>query len=154
MNETDLNQGDALVIVDVQRDFCPGGALPVPQGDAIIAPLNAWMEQGQRRGAVIVASRDWHPRSHPSFKAEGGPWPEHCVQDTEGAAFCSGLRLPAQTLIVCKGVRFDRDQYSAFDETGLAAALKKARDRARLDRRACTRCLRARHRARRREGRF
>jgi nicotinamidase/pyrazinamidase len=125
MTETDLGARDSLVIVDVQRDFCPGGTLAVPQGDEIIAPLNAWIVQAEHGGAVIVASRDWHPRGHPSFKTEGGPWPEHCVQDTPGAAFCSGLRLPVKALLICKGVRLDRDQYSAFDETGLAAALRK-----------------------------
>ena len=71
MNESDLTQRDALVIVDVQHDFCAGGALPVPQGAEIVDPLNAWIAQGQHRRAVIVASRDWHPRAHPSFKAEG-----------------------------------------------------------------------------------
>jgi nicotinamidase/pyrazinamidase len=116
---------DALLIVDVQRDFCPGGALPVAEGDAVVAPLNALINQARAAGAVIVASRDWHPRGHPSFKEQGGPWPEHCVQSTPGASFHGGLRLPAQTLLVSKGVRFDRDQLSAFDETGLAVALVK-----------------------------
>jgi nicotinamidase/pyrazinamidase len=125
MTDVDLNERDALIIVDVQRDFCPGGALPVPHGGDIAAPLSALTEQAARVGATIAASRDWHPRGHPSFKSEGGPWPEHCVQDTPGAALHPDLRLPPDALLIAKGVRFDRDQSSAFDETGLANALAK-----------------------------
>jgi nicotinamidase/pyrazinamidase len=116
---------DALLVVDVQRDFCSGGALPVPDADAVIAPLNKWLDAARDRGALVIFSRDWHPRSHPSFKSEGGPWPQHCLQDSSGARFHEALRVPPDAFLVSKGVRFDCDQYSAFDETGLAALLKK-----------------------------
>ena len=82
---TDLREGDALVVVDVQPDFCPGGALPVPDGDAVIPVLNRWLEAAKRAGVTVVASRDWHPSQHPSFEVHGGPWPTHCVQGTPGA---------------------------------------------------------------------
>jgi nicotinamidase/pyrazinamidase len=121
---TTLEQGDALLVVDVQRDFCPGGALAVAGGDEVVPVLNAWIEAAVRAGAPVYASRDWHPRTHPSFRQRGGPWPPHCVQDTPGAAFHPELRLPAETRLVTKGVRLDRDQLSAFDETGLAQALR------------------------------
>lgn len=113
----------ALLLVDVQNDFCPGGALPVPGGDDVVAPLNEAMAEAQRDGAVIIASRDWHPVSHCSFAPQGGPWPDHCVQDTRGAAFHPALALPEDAVIVSKGCAFDRDAYSAFDGTGLAGFL-------------------------------
>lgn len=119
-----LGPADALILVDVQIDFCPGGALPVPGGDEIVPSLNRWIAHALRGQSLIVASRDWHPSGHPSFKAEGGLWPPHCLQDSEGARFHPALQLPGNVLKVTKGVRFDKDQYSAFDETGLAAALK------------------------------
>jgi nicotinamidase/pyrazinamidase len=121
----DIRPGDALLIVDVQTDFCPGGALEVPDGHAVVPVLNRWAEAAQAAGAPVYASRDWHPRNHPSFAPEGGPWPPHCVQDTQGAAFHPDLSLPAGTLVVSKGTRFDQDQYSAFDQTGLAAELQR-----------------------------
>jgi nicotinamidase/pyrazinamidase len=119
-----LRTGDALLIVDAQKDFCPGGALPVDRGDAIVPVLNEWIAAAQSAGIPIIASRDWHPREHVSFESAGGSWPAHCVQDTEGASFHPNLRLPEGTLIATKGTRFDKDQYSAFDETRLAKALR------------------------------
>ncbi|MBK1698397.1 nicotinamidase [Rhodovibrio salinarum] len=121
----DLGSADALLIVDVQNDFCPGGALPVPGGDRVISILNEWADAAQRAGARVYASRDWHPGDHLSFQSEGGPWPPHCVQDTAGAAFHPELRLPESTVVVSKGTRFDQDQYSAFDETGFAHELSR-----------------------------
>lgn len=115
-----LEPGDALLIVDVQRDFCAGGALPVPDGDAVIPVLNTWASAAQHQGARIYASRDWHPREHPSFHTREGEWPPHCIQDTSGAAFHPDLKLPDTTITISKGTRLDRDQYSAFDATGLA----------------------------------
>ena len=125
MTRPELGPQDALIIVDVQRDFCPGGALPVPEGDAIVAPLNAWIEKARRAGALVVLSRDWHPYGHPSFASEGGRWPQHCLQDSLGACFHERLRAPVEAPLISKGVRFDRDQLSAFDETGLQHLLKK-----------------------------
>lgn len=120
-----LQEGDALLIVDVQNDFCPGGALPIKQGDEVVPVLNEWIAAAQATGVPVYASRDWHPLEHPSFAPQGGPWPVHCVQDTAGAAFHPQLRLPEDAVIVTKGTRFDKDQYSAFDETGLAEALRR-----------------------------
>lgn len=120
-----LRPNDALIVVDVQIDFCPGGALPIDRGDEVVPVLNRWIAAAAEAGLPICASRDWHPRHHLSFKESGGEWPVHCVQDSAGARFHPELRLPADALVVTKGVRFDRDQYSAFDETGLATELRK-----------------------------
>jgi nicotinamidase/pyrazinamidase len=125
MATAQLTLGDALLIVDVQNDFCPGGALPIPEGDRVVPVLNEWIEAAASAGIPVYASRDWHPRGHPSFTTEGGQWPVHCLQDTEGAAFHPELRLPANAVVVTKGTRFDKDQYSAFDETGLDERLRK-----------------------------
>jgi nicotinamidase/pyrazinamidase len=122
-----LEHGDALIIVDVQNDFCPGGALPIERGDEVVAVLNRWIAAASSAGVPVYASRDWHPKRHLSFTESGGQWPPHCLQDSEGARFHPDLRLPGSTVIVTKGVRLDRDQYSAFDETGLATELR-ARD--------------------------
>jgi nicotinamidase/pyrazinamidase len=117
--------GDALIIVDVQPDFCPGGALPIVGGDEVVPPLNEAIAAAARAGVPVFASRDWHPRGHVSFVERGGAWPPHCLQDTPGAAFHPDLRLPGDVRIVTKGTRFDKDQYSAFDDTGLAAELRR-----------------------------
>lgn len=120
-----LRPGDAVLIVDVQTDFCPGGALPIDDGDAIVPVLNQWLGAARDKGIPVYASRDWHPAGHVSFVERGGEWPPHCVQDTEGAAFHPELDLPADAVKVAKGVRFDKDQYSAFDDTGLAERLRE-----------------------------
>jgi nicotinamidase/pyrazinamidase len=110
---------DALVIVDVQNDFCPGGALAVPDGDRVVPVLNRYAERFTRQSAPIFASRDWHPARTRHFKAQGGAWPPHCVQGTAGAEFHPGLRLPASAEIVSKGMDPDEDAYSCFQaETG------------------------------------
>ncbi len=119
-----LHQGDALLVVDVQNDFCPGGALAVPDGDAVIPVLNDWIEAAVAAGVPIYASRDWHPQGHVSFVERGGPWPPHCLQDTDGAAFHADLDLPAGAVIVTKADRPDQDAYSAFAGTGLAQRLQ------------------------------
>jgi nicotinamidase/pyrazinamidase len=119
-----LRPGDALLVVDLQNDFCPGGALPIEEGDRVVPILNRWLRVARERGVPVYASRDWHPRGHLSFVEAGGPWPAHCVQDTEGAAFHAGLELPDDVVLVAKGVRFDVDQYSAFHETGLEERLR------------------------------
>jgi nicotinamidase/pyrazinamidase len=117
--------GDALLIVDVQIDFCPGGALPIDNGDQVVSVINQWTEDFTSQGLPVYASRDWHPKGHLSFATEGGPWPPHCIQDTPGAAFHPDLRLPASVVIITKGVRFDQDQNSAFDQTGLETHLRR-----------------------------
>jgi nicotinamidase/pyrazinamidase len=119
---------DALVIVDVQNDFCPGGALAVPGGDRVVSVLNRYAERFIRRQAPVFASRDWHPARTKHFKPWGGVWPPHCVQGTPGAAFHPALALPAGTEVVAKGMDPETDSYSCFQAetaTGLpfAAAL-------------------------------
>lgn len=105
----------ALLIVDVQNDFCPGGALPVPEGDKVVPVLNRAIERFRQVGAPVIASRDWHPEKSTHFAAYGGQWPVHCVQNTEGAAFHPDLRLPDDAIIVSKGRGENEDAYSAFD---------------------------------------
>lgn len=119
-----LSRTDALIIVDVQNDFCPGGALPVEEGSYVVPVLNRWIEAARQVGAWIIASRDWHPGSHISFWQCGGAWPSHCVQNTWGAEFHQGLELPENILIVSKGTNADRDDYSDFEMTGLARELR------------------------------
>ena len=120
-----LKAGDALILVDVQNDFCPGGALPIPDGDAVVPVLNDWIRAAQSAGVPVYASRDFHPKGHLSFADGGGDWPPHCIQDTDGAAFHPDLALPPDAVIITKGVRFDQDQNSAFDQTGLADQLRR-----------------------------
>jgi len=120
-----LKSGDALLIVDMQKDFCPGGALPVEGGDEIVPIINYWITAAVAKDVPIYATRDWHPMGHLSFKEGGGSWPPHCIQDSDGAKFHHDLALPDSTIIVTKGVRFDQDQNSAFDQTGLAVKLRK-----------------------------
>lgn len=121
----ELTPADALIVVDVQNDFCPGGALAIDEGDQVVPPLNAWIEAARAGGAQIVASRDWHPADHVSFKARGGPWPAHCIGGTPGAEFHPALRLPADAHIVSKGTDRQRDNYSALDGTGLTSWLQQ-----------------------------
>lgn len=118
-----LEAHDALLLVDLQKDFFPGGALAVSDAGGVLEECNAWIDAAQKAGCVIVASRDWHPPDHMSFRAQGGPWPEHCVRETEGAAFCDELRLPERAIIVNKAEDPGREQYSDFEGSGLAERL-------------------------------
>ncbi|HDM88754.1 MAG TPA: bifunctional nicotinamidase/pyrazinamidase [Candidatus Bathyarchaeota archaeon] len=117
---------DALILVDVQRDFCSGGALPVPDGEKVIPVLNKYIEKFSKAGALIVATRDWHPPNHMSFKDYGGIWPSHCIQGTLGAEFHPDLRLPREVRIVSKATSADKEAYSGFDGTNLERELKDA----------------------------
>ena len=121
-----FKQNDALIIVDVQNDFCPGGALPIPEGDSVVPYLNNCIQQAEAENIPIYYSRDFHPVLHPSFESQGGPWPEHCLQDTQGAQFHPDLYVSENSVFVTKGVRFDQDQNSAFDQTGLADHFQSA----------------------------
>ncbi|MFN3397341.1 MAG: nicotinamidase [Sulfurimicrobium sp.] len=118
-----IRDGDALLIVDVQNDFLPGGSLGVPGGDEVVAPLARCIDVFHRHGQPIYATRDWHPADHCSFLAQGGPWPPHCVQGTPGAEFAPGLGLPASAMIVSKASDAARDAYSGFEGTNLAFQL-------------------------------
>lgn len=120
-----LQKGDALIVVDVQRDFLPGGSLGVPDGDAVVPVINAYAEKFAAAGLPVAATRDWHPEDHCSFAAQGGPWPPHCVRDTAGAEFADALRLPADVMLISKATRSDADAYSGFDGTGLAERLRE-----------------------------
>ena len=119
-----IEPNDALIVVDVQRDFCPGGALAVPDGAAVAPLINRVAQRFRRR----VYTRDWHPVNHCSFSADpkwvDGSWPAHCVQDTPGAAFDPALAVPEDALVVSKGARADAEAYSGFDGTGLDAELR------------------------------
>jgi len=112
---------DALIVVDVQNDFCPGGALPVPDGDAVVDPINRLAGQFQ----FVVATRDWHPANHKSFVEQGGPWPVHCVRDTSGAQLHSRLHSSQIDAIVDKGREPDDAGYSGFEHTELERLLRE-----------------------------
>jgi nicotinamidase/pyrazinamidase len=134
---------DILIVVDMQNDFCPGGALAVPQGDEIVPTVNRLAAEF----AHVILTQDWHPPGHASFASSHAGkqpfqtielaygqqilWPDHCVQGTQGAAFHSGLDVPHAELVIRKGFRSGIDSYSAFREndrrtpTGLAGYLKE-----------------------------
>ena len=105
----------ALLLIDVQNDFCPGGALAVPGGDRVVEALNRYIKAAIAEGAPIYASRDWHPPITTHFTSQGGQWPVHCVRETKGAEFHPTLELPRQTTIITKGDSPDKPGYSAFD---------------------------------------
>jgi len=113
----------ALIVVDIQRDFCPGGALPVTGGDKIIPAVNQLIRAFGNAGLPIFFTRDWHPRNHVSFRSSGGPWPPHCVQNTPGASFHPSLAVPADAEVVDKGTLQGEDAYSGFQGTDLAHEL-------------------------------
>lgn len=104
----------ALLIVDVQNDFCPAGALAVPEGDKVIPVLNKYIKIFSKNELPIFASRDWHPPRTRHFKDFGGRWPVHCIQNTKGAAFHPKLKLPKQTILLYKGMEPQSDSYSVF----------------------------------------
>jgi len=118
-----LQPGDALLIVDVQNDFLSGGQLAVPAGNAVIAPLRALARRFLDRGLPVFATRDWHPVGHCSFRAQGGPWPPHCIAGTLGAAFPATLALPPEAVVVSKAQTADAEAYSGFTGTDLAAQI-------------------------------
>lgn len=122
-----LQAGDALLVVDLQRDFLPGGALGVAGGEHVVTAMNDYLARFGQRQLPVFATRDWHPPEHCSFTAQGGPWPPHCVAGTRGAAFPDELRLPAQAVIVSKATTASRDAYSGFAATELQSLLRAAR---------------------------
>jgi nicotinamidase/pyrazinamidase len=116
----EIDGSDALIVVDVQNDFLPGGALAVAEGDRVVKPINQVMPLFP----LVVATRDWHPREHPHFEPHGGPWPYHCIQDTWGAQFSPRLDTSGCHEVVSKGIHSGSDGYSGFDATGLEQLLR------------------------------
>jgi nicotinamidase/pyrazinamidase len=113
----------ALLIIDFQNDFTPGGALAVPDGDAIAGRVNELVASGDFD--LVVATRDWHPPDHASFKEQGGPWPPHCVQGTPGAELHPSVPREAVDVVVDAGYEPGLEGYSGFEETNLAAVLRE-----------------------------
>lgn len=120
-----IDANDVLIIVDVQRDFCPGGALPVPDGDKVVPILNEFIKRFRKAGTQIYATRDWHPPNHISFQAYGGIWPAHCIQNSEGAAFHPDLTFPEEVKIVSKATDSSKEAYSGFDPPQLKVELEQ-----------------------------
>ena len=122
----ELTKNDALLIIDVQNDFCPGGALAVRSGDVVAATMSQAAKAFAAKGATLFTTQDWHPAQHSSFNDQGGQWPSHCVQGTKGAALHPALKLPKGTHAVKKGASLDKDAYSGFVDSDLEQQLKKA----------------------------
>jgi nicotinamidase/pyrazinamidase len=120
-----LQTGDALIIADVQNDFLPGGKLAVPHGDEVVPVLNRYISLFDAQKLPIYAIRDWHPALHCSFLPQGGIWPPHCVQESQGAQFSSQLLLPRQVIIISKATEREFEAYSGFQGTSLASSLKQ-----------------------------
>jgi nicotinamidase/pyrazinamidase len=125
MSAIHLEQGDALLVIDLQYDFLPGGALGVNAGHEVVAPINHLIELFAAQGLPIYASRDWHPQDHCSFADQGGPWPPHCVAGTRGAEFAAELALPDDAVVISKADTAAVDAYSAFSGTSLSAQLRE-----------------------------
>jgi len=124
-----MSPRSALLVIDVQNDFCAGGALAVPAGDQVVPPLNRMIAHAGSLGLPVYATRDWHPRKTRHFAESGGRWPVHCVAGSPGARFHPGLALPETVVIVSKGDRADAEGYSAFgghtaEGTALAGDLR------------------------------
>jgi nicotinamidase/pyrazinamidase len=111
---------EGLIVVDVQNDFCAGGALPVPDGDAVVDPINRLAEDFP----FVVATRDWHPPDHDSFREQGGPWPVHCVRETGGAALHPKLHTSRIDAVVDAGRQPGEEGYSGFEHTELERLLR------------------------------
>jgi nicotinamidase/pyrazinamidase len=124
MSAIHLEQGDALLVIDMQVDFLPGGALGVAEGHEVVAPINHLIALYRDANLPVFASRDWHPQDHVSFSAQGGPWPPHCMAGTPGAEFAAELALPDDAVIISKADTAAVDAYSAFGGTDLSAQLR------------------------------
>ena len=125
LSANEIGPQDALAVVDVQVDFLPGGNLAVVNGDQVIEPINRAIDVFVACERPVFATRDWHPPDHCSFRAQGGPWPPHCIAGTPGADFPSDLRLPQGTPVISKASTSERDAYSGFEGTDLAERLRK-----------------------------
>jgi nicotinamidase/pyrazinamidase len=118
--------GDALIVVDVQNDFLPGGSLAVPIGDEVIPVLNRYIAIFHSRQLQVIATRDWHPPDHCSFRQQGGPWPPHCIAATRGAEFPATLHLPPEVHVISKAETAEKDAYSGFGGTALHQLLQSS----------------------------
>lgn len=123
LHESSLKSDDALVLTDIQNDFLPGGALEILNADQVIPPLNQLIGAFEKSRLPIIATRDWHPENHCSFKEQGGPWKKHCVQDTPGALFSEKLRFPSRAVVISKATQANKEAYSAFSDTSLHETL-------------------------------
>jgi nicotinamidase/pyrazinamidase len=119
-----LSGHDVLIVTDMQNDFLPGGKLAIKEGDTIIPALNRTISKFKACHLPVVATRDWHPENHMSFKEQGGPWPPHCIRNTEGAEFTDNLKLPDSVKIVSKATEQDKEAYSSLKGTDLPDFLK------------------------------
>ena len=115
----------ALVVVDVQRDFCEGGALAAGNTISLLEPLKKFIDEARRQGVLVVYTQDWHPENHSSFQPNGGPWPVHCVGGKSGAELMPPLRAEGGDLVIHKGVGVDGAGYSGFDGTPLEKELRE-----------------------------
>ncbi|MBI4431347.1 MAG: isochorismatase family protein [Candidatus Omnitrophica bacterium] len=120
-----ITEKTALVVVDAQIDFFEGGALAVPGSNAVLPAIQSSIDKFLSKGRPLFATRDWHPADHCSFKAQGGIWPPHCIQNTSGAKFHPKLRMPPSLIIISKADQKNKDAYSGFQETDLNAELTK-----------------------------
>ncbi len=125
--QTPIPQPDrqsALLLVDPQNDFFPGGALGIPEGNNLISTINSYIQHFSRNGWPILATRDWHPPNHCSFTEQGGPYPTHCVQGSRGAQFHSDLVMPPGMMVISKGTDVKKDARSGFEGSSLADRLE------------------------------
>jgi nicotinamidase/pyrazinamidase len=122
-NPPSFETGDALLLVDLQNDFCPGGSLAVADGDRVMPVLSAWALAAERQRIPIFVSRDWHPLRTTHFKEYGGIWAPHCVMGTHGAEFHPDLNVPSSAAVISKGMGENEDAYSAFQARDDSGAL-------------------------------
>ena len=125
-DKVELDIGDALLVIDIQNDFLPGGSLSVPEGDQVIPVLNDYIDQFIKRQLPVFATRDWHPSNHCSFIQQGGPWPEHCIAGSKGAEFSADLNLSTSTHIISTGIDVEQEGYSGFENPALKLQLDNA----------------------------
>ncbi len=122
----EVAKGDALILVDAQNDFFEGGSLAVQGANEILPAVNKTIALFHSKGLPIFATRDWHPLEHCSFKAQGGPWPPHCVAGSKGALFHPGIHLPDSTAVISTATTEEKEAYSGFEGTDLTERLRAA----------------------------
>jgi nicotinamidase/pyrazinamidase len=123
--KVELGIDDALLVIDIQNDFLPGGRLAVPESDLVIPVMNNHIDRFIERHLPVFATRDWHPNNHQSFHQQGGPWPEHCIAGSTGAEFAHDLYLPATVQIFSKGTEVEDEGYSDFENPEMKKQLEK-----------------------------